>query len=355
MHRLKRDAAQNARAGGEGEPEASIIIPCLNEEATIGKLLDAIQGQSFSGTTEVVIADGMSTDATRAEIEKALVRHPDLSLTVIDNPGGSIPLGLNQAIGRSRGRYIVRLDAHCIPDSEYVERCIAALRSGVAECVGGVWECEPADPHRAVSRAIARAVAHPIGVGDAKYRFSDRAAYVDTVPFGAFERDLLEELSGYDERLLANQDYELNARIRKNGGRVRLDPAIRSTYFPRASLSGLARQYFRYGQWKVRMLRLGHRDTLRWRQMGPPLLVASLIALAVASPFSRLARRAFVAGAASYAAVVSTASLSSESPELDRSTRALVPVAIAVMHISWGAGFLASLFDDNATSSDGDS
>ena len=205
-------------------PNVSIIVPCYNEEKTIGLLLDAIYHQDYPlADLEVVISDGMSTDNTRVEIEKFRLAHPGLTIQVVDNLQRSIPAALNAAIKSSSAEFILRLDAHSKPEKSYIERSIQALNDGKGNNVGGVWQIEPGGPGR-IARAISLAAAHPLGVGDAYYRFATEAGEVDTVPFGAFRRDLVDEIGGYDESLLTNEDYEFNTRIRQRGGKVWLDP-----------------------------------------------------------------------------------------------------------------------------------
>ncbi len=323
-------------------PLVSVIIPCYNEQATIRLLLEALYQQSYPREKlEVILSDGMSTDNTRAEVARFQADFPDLSVSVVDNAQRSIPSGLNRAIEAAQGVYIVRLDAHSVPAQDYIERSVSALQAGEGDNVGGVWEIHPGGPGW-IARSIAAAAAHPLGVGDALYRYTSQAAYVDTVPFGAFSRQLLTELGGYDESLLSNEDYELNARLRARGGRVRLDPRIRSGYFARSSLSKLARQYFRYGYWKLQMLRRYPR-TLRWRQALPPLFVLGVLGLLLLAPFWNLARILLVCGIGVYLLVLFAGSLPTALQKRDPLLALGMPLAIAVMHLSWGSGFLVSL------------
>jgi glycosyltransferase involved in cell wall biosynthesis len=324
------------------KPFVSIIVPCYNEQATIRLLLDAILAQTYPRTQmEVLLADGLSQDRTR-EVTASFQRdHPDLSLQVVDNRQRSIPSGLNLAISRARGEIIVRLDAHSMPIPEYIERCVAALSEGKGSNVGGVWEIRPGASGW-LPESIALASAHPLGVGDALYRLAPRARLVDTVPFGAFHRQLIAEIGGFDETLLSNEDYEFNARVRRAGGKVWLDPEIRSVYFARGSLPALAKQYWRYGFWKLRML-LRYPNTLRWRQALPPLFVFSLAGLAMLSPWYRPAALALAFELAIYLAALGLAGLAAA---IRRRRPLLVPglaAAIAVMHLAWGGGFLWSL------------
>ncbi len=218
----------------------SIIVPCYNEEKRIRFLLDAIFAQTYPrALLDVTIADGRSTDQTREVIANFQHEHPDLRLQVIDNSNRSIPSALNRAIKASSGEVILRLDAHSGPYPDYVEKSVAALEAGKGDNVGGVWEIRPG-AQTWMARAIAVAAAHPLGVGDALYRHATQAASVDTVPFGAWRRILLEKVGGYDESLLSNEDYEFNTRIRQLNGRIWLDPSIRSIYFARSTFGALA-------------------------------------------------------------------------------------------------------------------
>ncbi len=204
-------------------------------------------------------------------------------IRLVDNPLRNIPAAFNSALRAATGDYIVRLDAHSEPAPDYIERCLEDLRSGKGQIVGGIWMIRPSGPGW-MARSIAAAAAHPIGVGDALYRYTTQAGTVDTVPFGAFRRDLIERIGAFDEKLLTNEDYEFNTRVRQGGGTVWLNPAIRSVYYARPGLAELIRQYWRYGFWKFQMLRR-YPATLRWRQALPPVFVLSLVLLALAGLF----------------------------------------------------------------------
>jgi glycosyltransferase involved in cell wall biosynthesis len=327
-------------------PLVSVIIPCYNEQATIRLMLEGLHRQNYPlGEMEVILADGMSSDATRVEVTRFQADYPDLSVRLVDNPKRNIPSGLNRALEAAQGEFIVRLDAHAVPAEDYIACSVAALQKGEGENVGGVWEIRPGASGW-VARAIAAAAAHPLGVGDALYRFTSQAAYVDTVPFGAFRRETLNRLGGYDENLLTNEDYELNARLRAQGGRIRLDPRIRSGYFARSTFGGLVRQYFRYGFWKWQMLRR-YPGTLRWRQALPPLFVLGLVGLLLLSPFWNLARILLVSGIGVYLFALCAGSLPVAIKKRDPLLAVGMPLAMSAMHLSWGFGFLISVLRGN--------
>jgi succinoglycan biosynthesis protein ExoA len=323
------------------KPRVSIIVPCYNEQATIRFLLDALLAQTYPrAQLDVVIADGLSQDKTLEVISAFRLVHPDLRLRVVDNQRRTIPSGLNLAVAAAQGEIIVRLDAHSMPVPEYVERCVQALQAGKGAAVGGVWTIRPGDAGW-IAESIAFAAAHPFGVGDAMYRLGANEGPVDTVPFGAFHRTLVEKIGPFDESLLANEDYEFNTRVRRSGGVVWLDPQIRSTYIARAGLGKLARQYWRYGFWKFRMLRR-YPDTIRWRQALPPLFVASLILLTAACLFLRAAGFVLILETFLYLVVLTLAGALLAVRQRKPLLAPGLVLAIATMHLSWGSGFLWS-------------
>ena len=323
-------------------PTVSVIIPCLNEDKTIHLLLDALFAQTYPiDLMELVIADGLSTDNTRKVISDFSLKQPALKITVIDNPKRTIPSGLNLAIKSASGEYLVRLDAHSIPRPDYIIRCIEAHLGEVAENVGGVWDIHPQNDSL-IARSIAAAAAHPLGVGDAKYRYTDKAEYVDTVPFGSFNKAYLETIGGFDETLLTNEDYELNTRIHQAGGRVWLDPQIRTVYYARRNLRDLYHQYWRYGFWKAEMIKRYPR-TLRPRQALPPVFVAGLVLLFLLGIFWRPALWVGSGVVAVYLLVLLLIGTQIALKKKDFLMMFGVPLAIATMQLTWGAGFLVGL------------
>ncbi|HLA06518.1 MAG TPA: glycosyltransferase family 2 protein [Anaerolineales bacterium] len=327
-------------------PRVSIIIPCYNEQNTIRPLLEALREQTFPlAEMEVIVSDGMSTDGTRAAIAGFQKDFPDLNVSVVENARRSIPSAVNRAIKSSRGDIIVRLDAHSRPYPDYVEKCVKAHEENRGDNVGGVWEIHPG-AQTWMARSIAVAAAHPLGVGDALYRHTKQAAEVDTVPFGSFNRTLIDRVGFFDETLLTNEDYEFNARVRKAGGRIWLDPSIRSIYFARSTLLELARQYWRYGYWKWRMLRR-YPDTLRWRQALPPLFVLSLMGLAVLSVFFPLSAYLLAGELLIYLFVFILAGIRA-ALRLGASFLVIgLPLAIPVMHLTWGCGLIWSILSSS--------
>jgi glycosyltransferase involved in cell wall biosynthesis len=324
------------------KPTVSIIVPCLNEEHTIGLLLDAIYKQTYSiDEIEVVIADGYSTDGTRDVIEQFALDHKDLSVILVDNPKRIIPGGLNVALDHSQGEYIIRLDAHSIPQPNYVELCISALKTTGAANVGGAWEIQ-ASGSNWIARSIATAASHPLGAGDARYRYKGNAGEVHTVPFGAFQRSWMNKVGTFNESLLTNEDYEYNYRLRTTGGKIWFDPEIQSVYFARKNLRELMRQYLRYGYWKAMML-VQNPKSLRWRQALPAGFVFGLFSLsllAIVFPNLRILLSLYLG---TYAAITIGFGIIEAIRNRDLLIVFGFPFALWTMHLSWGSAFLVSI------------
>jgi len=323
--------------------DISVIIPCRNEEATISKLLDSLFNQTIPPDEyEIILADGLSDDSTLEKIADFNLYHPEMNISIVTNSKQNIPSGLNTAINNSSGKYIIRLDAHSIPNNDYLERCVALLKKGVAENVGGLWIIHPSSD-TLTAKAIAIAASHLLGIGGANYRIaSSSSGYVDTVPFGAFLRSTLDKVGLFDETLLSNEDYELNARIIKSGGRIFLDSSIKCGYFSRENFTKLAKQYWRYGFWKFKML-LRYPDTIRLRQALPPVFLLSLLVLFITSVINYRFFILFIGEIIIYIATLIFGTHNSiRSTEKPLITWGLTVFSILTMHFSWGSGFLYS-------------
>ena len=322
--------------------DVSLIVPCYNEETTIRQLLDAIESQSYPlSEIEVIVADGISTDRTRDVINDYQVCHPNMTIRIIDNNMRIIPSGLNRAIEAARGTYIIRMDAHSIPDQNYIKKCVHDLEEGLGDNVGGIWKIVPG-ANTWIARAIAIAASHPLGVGDALYRIGGEAQAVDTVPFGAFHRGLIDKIGMFDETLLTNEDYEFNVRVRQAGGKVWMNPAIHSIYYARSTLKELSRQFWRYGYWKARML-IRYPNTIRWRQLIPPVFVLALISLGILSIGWYFARLFLAFIVLLYTIVICATAIQMSINHKNPSLIIGIPLAIATIHLSYGTALLWGL------------
>jgi succinoglycan biosynthesis protein ExoA len=318
-------------------PFVTVIMPVRQEAAFIAHSLGAVLAQDYPRDRfEIIVADGRSSDGT-CEIVRALqVSHPNLRL--VENPGLIVPTGLNVAIHHARGDVIVRVDGHTEIAPDYVRECVATLRRTGADNVGG---CMNAVGVGAFGEAVALATSTPFGVGNARFHYSNREDLVDTVYMGAWPRDVFTRIGLFDEALVRDQDDEFNYRLLEHGGRIWLNPGIRSRYVARSTARGLWRQYFQYGYWKVRVMQK-HPKQMRYRQFIPALFVASCAAALLAAPFSALAAIVLVLTITSYFVANVFASVATAGR---RGWRHLfrLPVIFCILHVAYGAGFLVGL------------
>jgi len=307
-------------------------MPIRNEAASIGCSLGAVLAQGYpAARMEVLVVDGCSKDATR-DIVRSLADNAaarGLHVALLDNPSGIVPAALNAAIRAARGDVIVRVDGHCVVASDYVERCVAALSESRADNVGGV---QAAYGLTTKERAIAAANSSPFGV-PAPFRYRGAPGRVDTVYLGTYRRETLLRLGGFDEELVRNQDDELNHRLRQGGGTIWFDPSLRVAYRSRATFRALARQYFQYGMYKVRVFQ--KRGSLpSVRALVPPAFVAGVVGATV---LARWTWWPLAALAAAYLCWLIAAAVTSRSR--GPAERVLAAVAIVTMHVAYGIGF----------------
>ena len=317
----------------------SVILPIRNESAFIERSLGAVLAQDYPHhLLEVLIADGMSTDDTRQRIERLAQTHPAIRVSVVDNPGRIVPSGFNLAVARARGDVIVRVDGHTIVSPDYVRECVAALKRSGADNVGGRMV---AVSHGRFGEAVAQATSVRFGVGGARFHYSEREEWVDTVYMGAWPRRVFETIGLFDEEQVRNQDDEFNYRLLDQGGRILLSPSIKSHYYNRSSMRSLWKQYYQYGYWKVRVMQK-HPAKMRPRQFAPPLLAASLLLTLGLAPFSEVGRWGLLLVTGAYLA----ANLTASAITAGRSDWRLFPrlvIAFAILHLSYGLGFLRGL------------
>ena len=255
-------------------PVLSVVIPARNEIRFIDRCLRSVfAADPVPGGLEVLVVDGMSGDGTRDVLSAWCRRHGNLR--VLDNPLHVVPTAMNIGVRAARGRLIARLDAHAEYPADYFVRCLQASETSKADNVGGGVETLCTDD-TLQSRIVQALTTHRFGVGNSGFRVGAREGEADTVVFGCYRREVFEKIGLYDERLVRNQDYELNRRLRHAGGRIWFDPKIRARYYNRSSWSGLLRQAFVTGQWNPWMWYIAP-YSLAWRHAIPMGFVAALL------------------------------------------------------------------------------
>nr|BAL53024.1 succinoglycan biosynthesis protein ExoA [uncultured Acetothermia bacterium]BAL55157.1 succinoglycan biosynthesis protein ExoA [uncultured Acetothermia bacterium]BAL60196.1 succinoglycan biosynthesis protein ExoA [Candidatus Acetothermum autotrophicum] len=312
----------------------SILIPTYNEEHYIAGCLDSILRNDYpQNLLEILVIDGGSTDGTKEIVRSYVERYHFIRL--LTNPKRIQAAAMNIGIREATGEIIIWMSAHAFYASDYIRQSVTLLQQVDAACVGGLMV---ATGSGYISNSIAIAITSPFGSGDARYRYSDREEWVDTVFAGCWYKRTLEAIGGFNEEWVVNEDYELNYRLRQAGGRILFSPKIRCQYFVRSSLRALARQYFRYGFWKVKTL-VTYPDSLRWRQLVPPLFALALITSLMLIPISWAAGIVIpiLYGAANLMASLQAAR------RCGWKYLPLLPAVFTTLHLSWGIGFWSGM------------
>ncbi len=314
-------------------PLVTIAMPCLNEERFIESCLRDVLAQDYPPDRfEIVVADGGSTDTTKAILASLAEKEP--RIRVIDNPRRIQSAGLNEILRSARGEVIVRMDVHCDYAKDYVRKCVEVLERTGADNVGGAARTRAKTPFQ---RALCAALTSPLGIGGTKYRSPENEGFVETVFMSTCRRGVYERIGMYDPGAITNEDSEFNLRIISAGGKVYLSPEIVVHYYPRESFRALAKQYFKYGMGRARTL-LKHKKLISPRPAIPFLMVlggTSLLATSAVQPFTPFAFGAYALATAVEAVRVG-----------HQAGFAAIPVVWAifpVLHVSHGIGFAAGL------------
>jgi len=311
-------------------PIVSVILPILNEEPYLRDAVLSILSQDYLGNFEIVLAVGPSKDRTQ-EIADQLHKE-DSRVVVVANPTGRTAAGLNLALNNSVGTVIVRVDGHAQIPNNYISLAVELLTSTGAVNVGGMMAAVGVT---AFEKSVAGAMRSPLGVGASRFHTGGEAGEVDTVYLGVFKKDALLAIGGFDERFTRAQDWELNFRLRGNGGTIYFDPRLQVTYRPRSTVAALAKQYFEYGRWR-RAVSRRHKGTINYRYLAPPVALSGfLLSLITGS----LIHTIFYLPAATYLLFMAAASVT-----IARSISQYIYLlaVIPTMHFAWGAGFITS-------------
>jgi len=315
---------------GSPLPAISVILPVLNEESHLEGAVLSVLSQDYRGPLEVILALGPSRDRTN-EIATKLASQ-DNRVKLLDSPTGKTATGLNLALAASKSPVVVRVDGHAQIPNNYISLIVEILNKTGAVNVGGVMA---AVGTTAFERAVAGAMRSPLGVGASRFHTGGEAGEVDTVYLGAFRREALNAIGGFDERFTRAQDWELNFRLRENGGVIYFDPRLHVTYRPRSSVGALAKQYFEYGRWR-RVVSRRHSGTINYRYLAPPF---ALLGFSTSVVLGVLLSSIFFFPALVYLLFVVLASLKIST---SIGEYLLLLLVIPTMHFAWGAGFISS-------------
>jgi len=314
----------------------SVIVPVRNEEQHISNCLRSLLAQTYSSANyEVIVIDGLSSDRTKKIVQSFCCTYSNIRC--LDNLARIVPCAMNIGIRSASGEIIVRADGHNVYPSDYIENCVKYLEQTKADNVGGPIMTVAADQSIS-ARLVAAVLTSPFGVGNSRFRIGRREGFVETVPFGAFRKELFDRIGMYNERLARNQDNELNARIRQNGGKIYQTPALTTNYYPVKDFWTLIRTTFRTSQWHALTMRQ-NRGAMEFRHLIPAMFALSVAGLTILSTVSLSAFLLLLALLALHICAGLVVALFLETDEYF-GVRCVLPFAFFCFHLSYGLGVL---------------
>jgi len=308
----------------------SIVCPVFNEKDYIDDLLIFL-GKVSPSPDEIFFIDGMSTDGTRAIIEKAIKKWPKIQL--ISNPDKLVPFALNLAIPLCTSNIIVRLDVHTKYAEDYFARILATFEKVDADIVGGPTRTAFKSPFQ---EAVAHIFNTPLGMGNSSVHNVEYNGYTDSVTFGAWKKEMFENTGLFDTRLKRNQDDEFHYRAKSMGFKIYQNSDIKLWYYPRNNWNGLFKQYFQYGLYKPVVL-FKIKSALSIRHLVPSFLVLYSLSLIVIS----FLRPILLMPILIYFLLILIVTLNSRS---SIEAKMFIPFAFIAVHFGYGLGFILGCF-----------
>ena len=328
---------------GNPLPSVSVLVPIRNEEGYISRCLDSILSNDYPlEKLEILVIDGRSSDGSR-EIVKEYIEKSEPKIRLLDNPQLIVPTAMNIGLKEAKGDVIIRIDGHSFVEGDFISTSVRTLIEKEVEAVGGPVRPVLDDSSSYLTRAISAALKSPLASGSA--RFNGKRGYVTTVSFGAYWSDVFKEYGDFDERFVRTQDYEMNYRIVNSGGRIFMNPDIKSYYYPRKSLFNLWKQYFQFGYWKTKVMKK-YGELLSLGNLLPPLFVVGIVLLGLVSVFVPGTRYVLLASLGAYVVTATYFGLREVNRAGDLRSLPGVILALATIHFGFGLGFLKGLFFD---------
>ena len=317
----------------------SIIIPILDEENYMRSCLDSILNSDIDNF-ELILVDGGSSDNTVDIITEYQKKYPFIKL--LYNPQKFTPISMNMGIKASIGEYIFIISAHAKYQENYFSFLVKEIKRLKANCVGGILNTEVKNRNKK-SNAIKKILTHKFGVGNADFRTGgNQIKEVDTVAFGCYTKETFEKFGLYDEKLIRNQDIELNKRIINGGGKIYLIPDIKATYYARENFTDLAKNNFANGKWNILTAYYTKTfNSLSLRHFVPLIFVLSLFLPILLLWFNINFLWITLLSLSSYLSLVIISSLKSKDKN---SSFFYLVVGFLTLHLSYGLGSLVGIF-----------
>jgi succinoglycan biosynthesis protein ExoA len=313
----------------------TVMMPVRNEQHHLAKAVESVLAQNYPGELEIILAIGPSVDETERVAEELAKKHPSIKL--IQNPRGLTTVGLNLAMSQAKGDVIVRVDAHSELAENYISRGVAILRETGAVLAGGIMQAMGKTP---LQKAVAFGYGSRFGLGGGRYHVGGKAGEAESAYLGIFDAQALRNVSGYDEKIIRGEDWDLAQRLKARGGKVWFDPDLVVNYWPRSNIRALAWQFYSTGVWRGELTRRSPTKA-SIRYFIPPIALLALVALSALAIFSSVNQNVLIILVALYLLMLGVAAGTAKL--LGVIDRLMVFVALPVMHLSWAVGFWAGL------------
>jgi glycosyltransferase involved in cell wall biosynthesis len=320
----------------------SLVCPVYNEEEYIRGCIDSILSQDYSkNAMEVFFVDGSSVDDTVRIIEEYIKNYS--FITLLHNPDKIVPVAMNLGIRYSKGDIIIRIDAHATYPCNYVSTLVKKSIELDADNVGCICKTDVLHKNQK-TLSIQKVLSNRLGAGNAIFRLGvNHIKEVDTVPFGCWKRSAFELFGYFDERLIRNQDIELNKRIKRGGGKIYLVPDTYCTYLARETFRGIAQNNYANGKWNILTVFYTKKLTsLSVRHFIPLIFLLSLMMPLILSVFNIFFFYMTLASLFAYLFLITGIScLLSIKHRLDV---IYIFLAFVILHLSYGFGSLIGIF-----------
>jgi len=316
-------------------PSVTVMMPVRNEQHHLQKAVESVLAQNYPGQLEIILAIGPSVDETERVATELAKKH--ISIKLIQNPKGLTTVGLNLAIAKSSGEVIIRVDAHSQLAENYIVRGVEILRETSSVLVGGIMKAKGKTP---LQNAVAFGYGSRFGLGGGRYHVGGKAGEAESAYLGIFDGVALKNVSGYDEKIIRGEDWDLAQRLKAQGGKVWFSPELVVNYWPRSNIKALAWQFYSTGVWRGELTRRSPTKA-SIRYFIPPLAFLAMLVLGLLATLGSLAQILLIVPIAVYLLMLSFAAGTAKL--LGLGDRLMIFIALPVMHFSWAAGFWVGL------------
>jgi glycosyltransferase involved in cell wall biosynthesis len=283
----------------ENSIKVSVIIPFRNEEKFLRQcLLSVLNGNYPIENIELLLVDGGSTDNSFFVISDLASQNSNIK--IFQNRDRIFPTAVNIGYKNSTGDYILILGAHAEYPEDYISKCISTAVLYNADNTGGILHTKGLNTSF-IGNAISFCLSSTFGVGNSTFRTgSDEIKEVDTVFGGCYKREVFERIGLFNEKLVSSSDMDFNVRLKKNGGKIILDPSIHVAYYTRNSFKKFLRNNYRNGFWAIYPLKFVDYIPVKPRHFIPLLFVTGIITGVFVSFFSHFFLYIFASGIIMY-------------------------------------------------------